>query len=263
MTKIANTYSSLSKDELLLISRSEFERRKLINTEFAREIFGDFKKAANVLDRLTRKGRLIQIERGKYILVPIKAPNQLWSPNEFVVAGLWMEKTPYYIGYFTMYNYWGFTEQVPQTIFILNTSKSRTKIINNIRYKAIKINPKKYYGIKKIKIEEETIYISDKERTLVDFIYNPISSFNNLNQVLIENIQKIDKEKFIKYLILFPVTSVRKRAGYLLEQIGFSEVSLNRLKESIKMDKTYIVLDPASKSRKGKTNKDWKIIVNR
>ncbi len=98
-------YSSLSKDELLLISRAEYEKCKLITNEFATKVFGDSRKAANTVDRLRKKGRLIQLERGKYILVPIKAPNQMWTPNELVVASLWMGDAPYYVGYFTMYNY--------------------------------------------------------------------------------------------------------------------------------------------------------------
>jgi len=257
------TYSSLSKDELLLISRAEFEKRKLITKDFTQTVFGDAKKAANTVDRLTRKGRLIQLERSKYILVPIKAPSQQWAPNELVVASLWMGDIPYYIGYFTMYNYWGFTEQIPHTVFILNTKKSRTKIIGNVRYQAIKINPKRYYGIEKVKIDNEVIFISDKERTLVDFIYNPIGSFENLQQTLAQNIQKIDREKFIKYLIRFPVVTVRKRAGYILEKLDYPESLLNKLRRTIGNEKTYVVLDPSRRSRKGKINKNWRIIVNR
>ena len=255
-------YSSLSKDELLLISRAEYENRKLITNEFTKKVFGDAKKAANTVDRLRKKGRLIQIERGKYMLVPIKAPNQLWTPNELVVASLWMGNAPYYIGYFTMYNYWGFTEQVPQTVFILNTKKSRTKKIGDTRYRAIKIKSNKYYGVEKIKIEDMEIVISDRERTLVDFIYNPIGSFEILKLVIEQNIQKIDAHKFIKYLIQFPEVSVRKRAGYILEQLDYPRGLLYKLKKSLGRQGTYVVLNVFNKSRRGKINKDWVIIVN-
>jgi predicted transcriptional regulator of viral defense system len=256
------TYSNLSKDELLLISRVEYENRKLITNEFTKKVFGDAKKAANTVDRLRKKGRLIQLERGKYILVPIKAPNQLWTPNEFVVASLWMGDAPYYIGYFTMYNYWGFTEQVPQTVFILNTQKSRTKKIGDTHYKAIKIKSDKYYGVEKIKIEDVEIAISDRERTLVDFIYNPIGSFETLKQVIEQNINKIDAQKFIKYLIQFPEASVRKRAGCILEHLNYPRKLLDKLKKSLGRQETYIVLNMFNRSRKGKINKDWGLIVN-
>lgn len=262
-TITAKRYSGLSKDELYLLSRAEFEKQKLITTRFTQKLFSDKNKASRVLVFLTRKGRLIQLEKGKYLPVPIKAPNQQWMPNEFVMASLWMGDTPYYIGYFTMYNYWGFTEQIPQTVFVLNTRRSCKKTIGNIRYRAIKIAKEKNYGIKKINIEGQAICLSDKERTLVDFIYNPLGSIENVQKTLKENLSKINLEKLVRYLKRFPVVSVRKRAGYFLQKLKCKSSLLTKLKKSIDKKQTYVVLDPSIKSRKGKINKEWKIIVNR
>lgn len=261
MNKI--NYPNLSKEELYLISRAEFEKQKLITSEFVRRLFVNPKKAADILDTLTRKGRLVQLQRGKYLLVPIKAPNQQWMPNEFMVASFWMGDIPYYIGYFTMYNYWGFTDQIPQTIFVLNTKKNIKKTIANVKYEALRIDSKKYFGVQKIKIEDEDVCISDKERTLVDFIYNPIESFDKVRITLRDNWQKINLEKFIEYLKRFPVVSIRKRAGFLLEESGCKNPGLEKLKKTIESERTYVVLDPFNKSRKGKINREWKVIVNR
>ncbi len=256
-------YTNLSKDEIYLISRAEYEKQKLITTEFARKLFPDKNKASRVLVFLAKKGRIIRIEKGKYILVPIKAPNQQWMPNEFIVASLWMGKTPYYIGYFTMYNYWGFTDQIPRTIFILNTGKSSRKEIGGIRYEAVKVKKEKYYGVKKIKVEDQEVFISDKERTLVDFVHNPLGSMRNFEIALKDNIKNIDVEKFIEYLVQFPVVSVRKRAGFLLEEAGISKQKLTPLRKAIGTKRVLTPLDPYKKSRKGKINKEWKVIVNR
>jgi predicted transcriptional regulator of viral defense system len=255
-------YKGLSKDEIYLISRAEFEKQKLITREFTLKLFTDYKKADNILNRLTKKGRLLQITRGKYFIVPIKAPDQLWTPNEFITAKYWMNDTPYYIGYFTMYNYWGFSEQIPQIVYILNTKKSETKKISNINFKAVKITEKKYYGIKKIKIEDEEINISDKERTLIDLIYNPPGSFSIMKSILIENIDKMDLNKFSKYLAKYPIRAIMKRAGYILENYGINSEQVNKMKKELVNDPTYVVLNPEKKSRKGKINKDWKLIIN-
>jgi len=258
-----NGYKNLSRDEVYLISRAEFEKQKLITTQFAQKLFPDKNKASRVLVFLTQKGRLIRIEKGKYILVPIKAPNQQWMPNEFLVAELWMGNTPYYVGYFTMYNYWGFTEQIPRTIFVLNTAKSCKKEIGGIRYEAVKIDSKKYYGIQKIKVEDQEVCISDKERTLVDFAYNPLGSIRNFEVALEENLSDIDIEKFIRYLNRFPVVYVRKRAGFLLEKLGCQNKVLDPSRKSIGKKRVLVLLDPYNQSRKGKINKEWKVIVNR
>ena len=256
-------YKNLSKDEIYLISRAEFEKQKLITTQFVQKLFPDKNKASRVLVFLTRKGRLLRIEKGKYVLVPMKAPNQQWMPNEFIMADLWMGDTPYYIGYFTMYNYWGFIDQIPRTIFVLNTEKSRKTLIQNICYQAVKIDQSKYYGVAKIKIDDEVVCISDKERTLVDFVYNPLGSMRNFETALKDAIGDIDLDKFIRYLNMFPVFSVRKRAGFLLEEIGCKNKLLDKLKESAGKRMPLVLLNPFNKSRQGKVNKEWQVIVNR
>lgn len=257
------TYTGLSKDEIYLISRAEFEKQPLITTSFAQKVFSDTNKASKVIAALTRKRRIICLEKGKYLLVPLKAPNQQWMPNEFVVAALWMGVIPYYIGYFTAYNYWGFTEQVPQTVYVLNTKRSYKRSIGNTRYEAVKINQEKYYGVQKISIEGQDISISDKERTLVDFIYKPIGAFDNVETTLKQNLGKIDFKKFISYLNRFPVISVRKRAGFFLSKLKVKNSWLAPLKKGIGKEETYVVLDPANPSRRGRINKEWKVIVNR
>ena len=257
-----NRYSELSKDAVYLLSRSEFEKQKVITTDYAVKVLGNYRKVTRLLDKLAKRNRLIQLKRGRYLVVPLKAPNQSWMPHEFVVASLWMGEIPYYVGYSSMYNYWGFTEQIPQKVTVLNTEINRMRKIGKINFRAMKISSRKMYGIKKIKIDEEYISISNKERSLIDFISNPISSWGNVQEVINEQTKKIDMKKFVRYLIKFPVVAVRKRAGLMLERAGVSSEELSRLKSSIGRDNSYAPFNPFIKSRKGAVNQDWKVILN-
>jgi len=255
-------YSELSKDAVYLLSRAEFEKQKVITTEYTVKVLGGYRKATSLLDKLSRRNRLIQLKRGQYLIVPLKAPNQLWMPNEFVIASLWMDKIPYYIGYTSMYSYWGFTDQVPQSVTILNIRKEGNKNIKNVKFVAIKISPRKMYGIKRIKIEGQDISISDKERTLVDFIFRPMGSWENVQSVINKQIDSIDISKFISYLIKYPLVAVRKRGGLMLEKAGVSQADLYILKKSIGCKNTYTNFNPFINSRKGKVNPEWKLIIN-
>ncbi len=255
-------YKGLSKDEIYLISRAGYEKQKVITRAFTLKLFNNPRKVDNILDKLKRKGRLLQIEKGKYFVVPITAPNQLWAPNEFIAAKYWIGEVPYYIGYFTMYNYWGFTQQVPQKVYVLNTKKSKTRVIADTEYKAVKILKEKYYGIKKINIEGEEIIISDRERTLVDLVDNPPGSFNIMRKILIANINKINSEKFVDYLVKYPVKAVLKRAGYIIENAGMEKKLINRLRNNTGNENTYVVLNRENKSRKGKLSREWGLIIN-
>jgi predicted transcriptional regulator of viral defense system len=173
-----------------------------------------------------------------------------------------MDKIPYYIGYTSMYSYWGFTDQIPQSVTILNAMKEGKRNIKNIKYVAIKISPGKMYGIKKIRIDEEDISISDKERTLVDFIFKPMGSWENVQSVINMQISIIDIQKFISYLVKYPAAAVRKRGGLMLEKAGVSQTDLIKLKKSTGLKNTYTNFNPFIKSRKGKVNQDWKLIIN-
>jgi len=255
-------YSELSKDAVYLLSRAEFEKQKVITTEYAVKVLGSYRKATSMLDNLSQRNRLIQLKRGRYIIVPLKAPNQLWMPNEYVIAALWMDNIPYYIGYTSMYSYWGFTDQVPQSVIIPNTKKEGKKNIKNIKFVAIKTSPKKMYGIKKIKIEEQDISISDKERTLVDFIFRPMGSWENVQSVINRQISSINISKFISCLMKYPSAAVRKRGGLMLEKAGVSKDDLNILKKSIGGKNTYTNFNPFISSRKGKVDTEWKLIIN-
>lgn len=259
---MVKSYKNISKDELALLSRAEYESVTFLTKDYVRKIYPDLIKAANILNRLTKKGRLIQIERGKYFIVPLRAPNQFWSPNEFIVADFWMKDVPYYIGYFTMYNYWGLTEQISQKVFILNTKKSLSKTIAGVNYQAIKIASDKYYGTTKITIDGKQIVVSDKERTLVDLIFNPISSWDEVLKIYKDNLNKVDLDKLISYIIKFPVGSVRKRAGYILETSGCPDKYLNKIKKSLGNKASYDCFNPFKKTRFGTINKEWALILN-
>ncbi len=255
-------YKNLSKDEVYLLSRAQYEGLGTITTAYVKEIFKDLEKAWKVLNRLTKKGRLLKLKKGLYMIVPLEAPNQQWIPNEFIAAKKWIGDVPYYLGYFTAYNFWGFTEQVPQTIYILNTKRSGRKSLGPLQFKAVKIIESKYYGITEIEIEGESVCVSDKERTIVDLFSKPIGSMATVRQVVLDNLDSLNLGKLIGYLILFPSVNVRKRAGYILETLNVSKSKLKALKKTIKDNTGVIGLDPLSTSRKGTVCKEWGLVIN-
>ncbi|GAJ06075.1 unnamed protein product, partial [marine sediment metagenome] len=98
--------------------------------------------------------------------------------------------------------------------------------------------------------------------SLIDFIFNPIGSWGDVQEVVNEQIEKIDVKKFVRYLIKFPVIAIRKRAGLMLERAGVSLEELSLLKSSIGSKNSYTPFNPFVKSRKGTVNQDWKVILN-
>ena len=50
-------YSELSKDAVYLLSRAEFEKQKVITTEYAVKVLGSYRKATSMLDNLYKRNR--------------------------------------------------------------------------------------------------------------------------------------------------------------------------------------------------------------
>ncbi len=262
MAGINASYKGISKDELYLLSRADYEGKKIITSEYAKAVYKNRIKAVNQLSRLVKKGRLFKIENGRYLTSPINAPGSKWRPNEFVTAKYWMGERKYYLCYYTMYNYWGFTGQIPQVVYVANTEISRKKIIGGIRYEAVKIRENRYYGITDIEVDGEKISVSDRERTLVDYVYRPSASFKEMFMVVSEMAGKIDIEKFAGYLIRYPEAAVRKRAGYIMEKAGVRDSILKKINDSIKKNDTYISLNPSGSGRAGVIDKKWRVIIS-
>ena len=260
-----NTMQYINPREREVVARLAYEKVSIITKEQFDKYFNFPKRAKEkTLFRLKRKGILTAIKRGVYFYSPLESGPAGSSINEFLIPSVFFPKGNYYIGYSTMYNYYGFTDQIFQTMYVLNTSLQREKIIGNMKFKMIKISARRMYGFEKIKIKNTEVIVSDKERTLVDMLYfsGPVGGLKTALDILKEQTQdrEIDVSKLIKYAVGFPSISSRKRIGFALEQADINDKMLEFLLESVK--KTSLVTLQPSKSRKGKINRKWMVIEN-
>jgi len=256
---------SLGPRETEVIARLSYEKVSLFTREQFDKWFGfDQALRKQIIFRLKRKGILTAIKRGVYFYSPLESGPAGSNINEFLIPSVFFPRGNYYIGYSTMYNYYGFTDQIFQVMYILNTSLQREKVIGNIQFKMIKIPAKRMYGLEKIKIKDTEIIVSDKERTLVDLIYafQPVGGLKKALEIFKEQVEskKIDRNKLIKYVLKFPNLATKKRIGFVLEQAGLNDKELKPLLKNLKKT-SFVTLYP-SKSRKGRINKKWMVIEN-
>lgn len=255
----------MSPREREVVARLSYEKVTTITKEQFNKYF-DFPKSAGekTLFRLKKKGILTTIKRGVYYYSPLESGPSGSRINEFLVPPLFFPKGNYYVGYATMYNYYGFTDQIFQTMYILNTSLQREKTVGDMRFKMVKIPPERMYGLEKIQIKKTEVIVSSRERTLVDMFYfsGPVGGIKKAFEVLKEVVRNksIDIAKLIRYSVKFPNVTLRKRIGFVLEQAGIKDAKLKPLLKSAK--KSSLVTLYPSKSRKGRINKKWMVIEN-
>jgi len=253
-TKETETISRLSYEKARVITRAQMERW--------------FKYTTKVMDttisRLKGKGILKSITKGVYYFSSLDAGPAGRSINEYMVPPLLFPEGKYYVGYSGMFNYYGYLDQIPQTMYILNTSLQRIKTIGNVIFKLLKVSPSRIYGIKKASIRDGEVIVSDRERTLVDLIYfpGPVGGLKTAFEILKKEARngKIDIEKLVRYATRFPGKTTRKRIGYILEQSGVKKNMLKPLMNSVKRSSLTTLYD--SKSRKGTIDNGWKVIIN-
>jgi predicted transcriptional regulator of viral defense system len=255
----------LGPKETEVISRLSYEKVSLITKERFDSWFR-FKPALRqqIIFRLKRKGILTSIKRGVYFFSPLESGPAGSRINEFLIPPVLFPKGNYYIGYATMYNYYGFTDQIFQTMYILNTSLQREKIIGGMRFKMLKISPVRMYGLQSIRIKDTEVVVSDKERTVVDMFYFsvPVGGLKKVFEILKEQVRgrNINVVKLVRYAVRFPSVSARKRIGFALEKADVTDSKLKPLLKSVR-NSSLITLYP-SKSRKGKINSRWMVIEN-
>lgn len=259
------TRQYLNPRETEVIARLSYEKVSLITLQQFDKYFG-FPKSVRekVIFRLKKKGILNTVKKGVYFYSPLESGPAGSNINEFLVPPVFFPKQNYYIGYSTMYNYYGFTDQIFQMMHILNTSLQREKLIGGVQFKMTKISKSRMYGLEKMTIRNTGVSVSDRERTLVDLIYfpEPVGGLQKAFEILKEQVRakKTDTAKFIKYAARFPNPTLRKRIGFILEQAGMKDRELEPLLKTIR-ESSLVTLYP-SKSRAGRINKKWKVIEN-
>jgi predicted transcriptional regulator of viral defense system len=169
----------------------------------------NIKDKVNLIEKLHKKRRIVSLKKGLYMVVPISAIDKKWALDEFKIIDYFI-KNNYYIGLYNAFNLYGFTEQIPNKMFVFNTKYSADRTILNLRYKFFKINKNKIFGITNDKYP-----YSDKERTIIDALdYN--NYLGTLNEVM-ERIkaQKYDKSRLVDYAIKYNSIKVMKLVGML------------------------------------------------
>jgi len=260
-----STYQYLNPNETSVIARLSYEKISIVRREQIAQWF-EFPRVVldKTISRLSKKGILRSITKGVYFYSPLEAGPSGMNINEFLVPSIVFPKGNYYVGYTSMYNYYGLLDQISQTMYILNTSLQRKKTIGNRFFKMVRISPRRMYGIKRLSLRDCEVLVSDRERTLVDMMYfsAPVGGLRRAFEILQSQVEakKINVKKLVQYAVRFPSKSTRKRIGFALEQGGVPNARLATLARSVKS--TALITLYGATSRKGVINNKWKAIID-
>ena len=234
---------------------NKLARKKIFTIDEATKITGLDKNTLKVLlSRLEKRGWVERIEKGKYIIIPLGAEKGEYTLHEFIIGSLLVK--PSAIAYWSALNYHGFTEQIPNTVFVQTTARKKRQDLRifGVRYKIIRIKPEKFFGIEKIWIEEFQVPITDREKTVIDCLDKP-RYCGGIIEVAKAFREELDTEKLREYALRMDNSAIIRRLGYLCD---YFEVSIDLPKPKTR---NYILLDPTMPGE-GHVDSKWRVMVN-
>ncbi|HBR15172.1 MAG TPA: hypothetical protein DD723_06495 [Candidatus Omnitrophica bacterium] len=258
-----NTSKTFGPIETNIIARLTYEKKLIVTIEDLDQLFKlGPEDRKQIVFRLKRKKILNPIKRGVYAFSPLEAGPEGTGIDELLIPPLFFPKKNYYVGYSTMFNYYGFSEQLFQTVYVLNTTLRMERIICGISYKFIRIPESRIYGQEIIKVKNTDVLVSSKERTLIDLLYfnKPVGGINSAARIFKQVVEekKCDIRKLVQDAARFSNITTRKRIGLILDDLGVADTALRPLIKSV----AKTALSSFSGSRKGTLNKKWRVLVN-
>ncbi len=217
------------------------------------------------LSSLAKKGILTRVRRGVYVKASSKMVydrlQQFESP--LIIASKIAEKG-YYIGYISAMQFYGVMEQVPFVVYVATLRRRRNFRYGEYEVKFVYLGKKKFFGYEKREMAGDYLYVSDKEKTVIDCLDHPeycggIEDAAHLIGELISK-EKMDWDKLVAYALKMKEQALIHRLGYVLESLSerysIPQRVLKRLEREVKPYAYYL-----TKDAKGKFIKKWQLVV--
>jgi predicted transcriptional regulator of viral defense system len=264
---VSQNITGLGSKEAEFLAAFASQGKTIFTVEQARDFWGDAVYTTKVLGRLETKGWLRRLERGAYMIIPLEAgPDRTWSESALVIAPHLIQ--PAAIAYWSALHYWHMTEQISHTVFVQSTRRKhqRQKEILGIPFRFVTVVEKKFFAVVKRALGGQPIYVTDREKTLVDAADRPDLSGGvaQLAQALRAAWGDLDWQRLDGYLDRWPTRSPLKRIGYLVETLELPlpdrEERLNRWRDSLSSG--IVPLEPDRGGDTGRIVTRWRLRVN-
>lgn len=257
--------------ESRLLGWSQMVGRTCVRTaEVAETLRVSPKRASELLDRMARDGRVIQLQRGLYLLPEKLPPGGRWQPPAVVAlwhflearGAVWQETGP------NAFNYYGLTEQLSNETFAYNDKVSGRRCFGRLPVTLIKVSRKRLGHAAVVKIGQDRVErrrIGSLPRVVFDAVYD-YKRFGTLPKAYDWIRQRRDSEEFLSGLIRcctkYGNMAASRRVGWLLDSLEVEDATLRPLAKMVTDSSAYIPLDPYRPAR-GSRNRRWGIVDNR
>lgn len=216
--------------------------------------------ARNIAADMTKKNVIERVKPGLFVRIPesVILDKELYKEDAVLIAAKSFKKA--FLSHYTALNLHGLAERYTTQIYVTTPYHQRDIYYHDIHIKYVSVLPKRFFGTKTITYSNNTISISDIERTILDVINKPeyAGGWNELIQCL-KNLESLDWDKLIAYIKKFENKALARRLVYIFEHLNTISLPNQIKKQIINYSGTNIYyFDP---TKKGTFEKEWNIII--
>jgi predicted transcriptional regulator of viral defense system len=260
---------TLGNTEARLLLTLASQDKQVFTTDDAQRAVGGARHRVNkLLARLSDKRWVLRLRRGLYLILPFEAGVEgTYSVHPFrIVPHL---TAPYAIAYWTALHHYGYTEQIPGTIFVATTAGPASAELTieelGLTYRFVTLVPYKFFGHRRIWIEGREVTLTDRAKTIVDCLDHPeycggiVEAAKGLYEGLSQ--EHVSPQLLTEYAGRMENRAIFKRMGYLAELLALpvgDEVERWRALLSA----GYSQLDPLAGDH-GPFDSRWQLRLNR
>ncbi len=253
---------SLGPHEAKLLFTLEKQGKTIFGWEEAARIIGSSRPATrHVIHRLTQKGRIVRVQRGKYVLVPARAGIEGdWSENPFLIVPHIIDE--YYVGFWTAMSHWGMTEQIPLTILAATTKRKKTVEYGGQTFRFITLSNRKFFGFMEEAVDGQTFRISTREKTIADALMFPryCGGMSEVTKAMWTSRKDLNWRRVLDMTRQMGVGVALRRLGYILSLLRLEPEISNSLAKQHWYGLRF--LDPSAPKKALAYSKDFGLILN-
>lgn len=257
--------------EMQFFTWMQFKKRTDVKTG---ELVKGFKlsrqQEADLLYNLTRRGLILKLWRGFY-LVPDRLPTGgKWTPSPYLIINKYMKesKADYQVSGPVVFNSYGYSTQLSGEFTIYNNRVSKKVNIAPYRFNFVKVGQGRLGAIKEFQpygeAKDSVARFSSQPRMLLDAVtdYRRFGTLPEAYSWIARAIKekKVSAKDLADVVCDFGNTMAKKRIGWVLEKVAPKSKDIDRIRRAI--PKTHFLVPLSPDSYKGPINQKWGVIEN-
>lgn len=253
---------SLAKwvDDLQHLGRYSFTRERVKRTLDQQD-----QTLTKSLQRLTSSGRIQQIRRGFYTIIPMEYRRGNGLPATWYIDELMNYLgLAYYVGVLSAAALHGAAHQQPQEFHVVISKFMKPVTAGRVRIVFFQNRRIENVSMKKKKTYTGYIPVSDPVSTALDLLrFNRrIGGLNTVMTVLSELAEEMTQESLINECRNENDRSLIQRLGWMLDKLGHADLTIPLSGWIKQAQRRKVKLEPSVPYLGGKLDQKWKLVIN-